>query len=120
MSFNRQRNVFYLIFSIFVLQFFKKNSVMNRKLIVIISVVTIVVFFVYLFFLSENNVYKHRELNKKIKQLDENIVKTKNQTNNTFTFEELEYDTAGKLEKYAREQLNLQRANEDVYVVVYE
>jgi len=93
---------------------------MNRKLITIVSGVTAIAFFLYLLFLSEHNIHKHRELNLKIKQLDENIVKTKNQTNNTYTFEELENDTAGKLEKYAREQLNLQRTNEDVYVVVYE
>jgi cell division protein FtsB len=52
--------------------------------------------------------------------LDENIAKTKNQINNTYTFEQLEHDTAGKLEKYAREQLNLQKPDEDVFVVVYE
>jgi len=93
---------------------------MNRKFVSIISVITGVVFFVYLFFFSENNLYKHKELNIKIKQLDENIANTKNQINNTYTFEQLENDTAGKLEQYSREQLNLQRPNEDVYVVVYE
>ncbi|MCL2246490.1 MAG: septum formation initiator family protein [Lentimicrobiaceae bacterium] len=93
---------------------------MNRKHVVIISAVTAVVFFVYLFFFSENNIYKHRELNLKIEQLDANIAKTKNQINNTYTFEQLENDTAGKLEQYAREQLNLQREGEDVYLVVYE
>ena len=86
----------------------------------IISIVTVVVFFIYLLFFSENNVYKHRELNLKIKHLDENIAKTKNQINNSYTFEQLENDTAGKLEKYAREQLNLQKEDEDVFVVHYE
>jgi len=93
---------------------------MNRKIIFIISTITVVVFFMYLLFFSENNLYKHKELNLKIKQLDENIVNAKNQINNTYTFEQLENDTAGVLEKYAREQLNLQRPNEDVFVVVYE
>jgi len=92
---------------------------MKQKLVLIISLVTAVIFFVYLLFFSENNIYKHRELNLKIKQLDENIANTKNQINNIYTFEQLENDTAGKLEKYVREQLNLQRPNEDVYVVVY-
>jgi len=86
----------------------------------IISIVSGLAFFVYLLFFSENNIYKHRELNLKIKQLDENIANTKNQINNTYPFEQLEHDTAGILEKYAREQLHLQRSNEDVYVVVYE
>jgi cell division protein FtsB len=93
---------------------------MNRKFLLIISVITTVVFFVYLLFFSENNIKKHVELNTKIKHLDENIAKTKNQINNTYTFEQLENDTAGKLEKYAREQLNLQKAGEDVFIVVYE
>ncbi|MCL1850366.1 MAG: septum formation initiator family protein [Bacteroidetes bacterium] len=93
---------------------------MNRKILLIISVATVIAFLVYLLFFSENNIYKHRELNLKIKQLDENIAKTKNQINNTYTFEQLENDTAGALEKYAREQLNLQRPNEDVFVILYE
>jgi cell division protein FtsB len=93
---------------------------MNRKLLMIISGVTVVVFFVYLLFFSENNVFKHRELNLKIKHLDENIASTKNQINNTYTFEQLENDTAGMLEKYSREQLNLQHSDEDVYMVKYE
>ena len=92
---------------------------MNRKLLMIISGVTVVVFFVYLLFFSENNIFKHRELRSKIKDLDESIANTKNQINNTYTFEELENDTAGMLEKYSREQLNLQRPDEDVYVVMY-
>jgi cell division protein FtsB len=86
----------------------------------IISIVTVGTFFIYLFFFSDNNVYKHRELNLKIKHLDENIANAKNQINNTYTFEQLENDTAGKLEKYAREQLNLQKEDEDVFVVHYE
>jgi len=93
---------------------------MNRTFFLIISAITLAVFFIYLLFFSENNIKKHRELNKKIIQLDENILNAKNQINNTFTFEQLENDTAGKLEKYAREQLNLQRSDEDVFVLQYE
>ena len=93
---------------------------MNRKFLLIFSGITVVIFFVYLLFFSENNIYKHQELNLKIKQLDENIANTKNQINNIYTFDQLENDTAGILEKFAREQLNLQLPNEDIYVVVYE
>jgi cell division protein FtsB len=107
-------------FSYFCFLISIKNIVMNQKIIIIISALTAVVFFVYVLFFSENNIYKHRELNKKIEQLDENIANAKNQINNTYTFEQLENDTAGMLEKYAREQLNLQRSDEDVFVVVYE
>ena len=93
---------------------------MNRKPLIIVSACTILLFLIFFLFFSENNIYKHRALNKKIRLLDEQIANTKNQINNTFTFEQLENDTAGKLEQYAREQMNLQRSNEDVYVVVYE
>jgi cell division protein FtsB len=93
---------------------------MNLRFLLIISGITLVIFFVFLLFFSENNIYKHRELNLKIKQLDENISNAKNQINNTYSFEQLENDTAGILEKYAREQLNLQHPNEEVFVVVYE
>ena len=90
---------------------------MSRKFIFLLSIATVAVFLIYLLFFSENNIRKHKELNLKIEQLDENIANTKNQINNTYTFEQLENDTAGKLEKYASEQLNLQRPNEDVFVV---
>ncbi|MDR2971882.1 MAG: septum formation initiator family protein [Bacteroidales bacterium] len=93
---------------------------MNSKFVAIISIITVVFFFVYLLLFSANNIYMHRELNSKIKQLEENISNTKNQINNIYTFEQVKNDTEGKLEKYVREQMNLQRANEDVYVVVYE
>jgi len=92
----------------------------NPRFLLITSGITLVFFLLFLLFFSENNIYRHRELNLKIKQLDENITNAKNQINNAYTFEQLEDDTAGKLEKYTREQLNLQRKNEDVFVVVYE
>ena len=93
---------------------------MKHKFVSIVSIVTVIVFFVYLLFYSENNLAEHRKLNLKIKELEENIANTKNQINNTYTFKELENDTAGKLEQYSREQLNLQHPDEDVYLVVYE
>ena len=93
---------------------------MNNKFLIILSVSTVVVFFVYLLFFSESSIYEHQKLNAKIKQLEENITNTKNKINNTYTFEQLESDTAGKLEQYAREQLNLQKPDEEVFVVFYE
>jgi len=93
---------------------------MNRKPFMIVCGITVLIFSLYILFFSENNIHKHQELNLKIKHLDENIAKTKNQINNTFTFEQLENDTSGMLEKYVREQLNLQKPDEDVFVVVFE
>ena len=93
---------------------------MNRKFFMIISGITIIIFFTFLFFSSESGCKRHKELDLRIKQLDENIANVKNQINNTYTFEQLEEDTAGILEKFAREHLNLQRPNEDVFVLMYE
>ena len=93
---------------------------MKHKFVCIVSIVTVIVFFVYLLFYSESNLSEHKKLNLKIKELKESIASTKNQINNNYTFKELENDTAGKLEQYSREQLNLQRPGEDVYLVVYE
>ena len=92
----------------------------KNKILLLISGATVLIFLVYLLFFSEHNLSKHRELNLTIKHYDEIIANTKNQTNNAYTFEQLENDTAGKLEKYAREQLNLQKPNEDVFVVMHE
>jgi cell division protein FtsB len=74
---------------------------------------------VYIFVFSSNNYKRHRELNRKIKYLDQSIVKAKNQVNNTYTFEELRNDTT-LVEKYVREQLNWQKPNEDVFIFVFE
>lgn len=73
----------------------------------------------HLLFFSHNNLAKHLELNREIKTLEKNIAETKNRINNHYTYEELKSN--GKLlEQYAREQLNMQKENEDVFVIVYE
>jgi cell division protein FtsB len=92
----------------------------KNKYVLILSIITVVIYFIYLLFFSENGIRKHKELNVIEKHLDANILKTKNETYNAYTYDQLENDTAGKLEKYAREQLNLQKPNEDVFVVKYE
>lgn len=74
---------------------------------------------VYIFVFSSNNYKRHRDLNRKIKYLDQSIVKAKNQVNNTYTFEELRNDST-LVEKYVREQLNWQKPDEDVFIFVFE
>jgi len=93
---------------------------MSRKFISIISVITVLVFLLFFLFSKESGCKRHKELDLQIKQLDENIANAKNQINNTYTYEQLENDTSGILEKYAREQLNLQKPDEDVFVIMYE
>ncbi|MBP5711274.1 MAG: septum formation initiator family protein [Bacteroidales bacterium] len=80
---------------------------------------TALLFFLYIFFISDNNLKKHIQLNRKIKSLEESILQTKNRINNKYTYEELKNNDK-LLEKYAREQLNMQKEGEDVFVIVYE
>jgi len=81
--------------------------------------ITIVLFLVYIVFISDNNFSKHRELNQKIKNLETMIYKTKNQINNTYSFDEMKRNPA-LLEQYAREQMNMHKNDEDVFLLVYE
>ena len=90
----------------------------NKRFFVILYSVTFVLFAIYMLFLSKNNIWKHRGLNEQIKNLDKNIANVKNQISNDYTFEEMKNDS-NLIEQYAREQLNLQKNDEDVFIVVY-
>lgn len=92
---------------------------MKKKIKIVIFFTVLILGLVYIFILSGNSLKTHRELNKKMKYIDESIVKAKNQVNNTYTFDELKSDST-LLEKYVREQMNWQKSNEDVFVFVYE
>jgi cell division protein FtsB len=81
--------------------------------------VTAVLFLVYFLFLSNNTLKTHRELNRKIDNLENKITHTKNQVGNVHTFEQINSDSA-LLEQYAREQLNMHKENEDVFILVRE
>jgi len=47
------------------------------------------------------------------------IFKTKNQIKNTYSFDELKRNPV-LLEQYAREQMNMMKSDEDVFLLVYE
>ncbi len=81
--------------------------------------ITTVLFLVYFLFLSNNTLKTHRELNRKIDNLENKITHTKNQVGNVHTFDEINSDSA-LLEQYAREQLNMHKENEDVFILVRE
>jgi len=92
----------------------------NRfRLFAILYLATTVLFLAYFFFFSDHNLKTHRDLNHKIANLEEKIVNTKNQIGNIYTYEQLVADSA-LLEKYGREQLNMHKPNEDVFVILYE
>ena len=85
----------------------------------ILYVVTLLLFLAYVFFLSDHNLKTHRDLNRKITNLEEKISNTKNQVGNVYTYGQLMADSA-LLEKYGREQLNMHKPNEDVFVILHE
>ena len=90
----------------------------NRKVIWAVYAVTIVAFLFYIIF-SDHAYKKHQELNRKIANLEKKIVNTRHQVSNEYTYEELVSDSV-LLEKYAREQLNMHKADEDVFILIYE
>ncbi len=81
--------------------------------------VTIILFILYLVFFSDNNLRKRRELDKKIDNLEKSITDTKNKIDNNYSYDQLRTDS-GKLEQYGRENLNMQKKDEDVFIIVYE
>ena len=81
--------------------------------------ITAVLSLVYFLFLSNNTLKTHRELNRKIDNLENKITHTKNQVGNVHTFDEINSDSV-LLEQYAREQLNMHKENEDVFILVHE
>lgn len=89
------------------------------KFFTVLYIVTFAVFLVYFFFISDHNLKTHRDLNRKITNLEERITNTKNQVGNVYTYEQLIADSA-LLEKYGREQLNMHKPNEDVFVILHE
>lgn len=92
---------------------------MKRKIKIGLFFGFLILGLIYIFVFSSNNYKRHRELSRKIKYLDQSIVKAKNQVNNTYTFDELKNDST-LVEKYVREQLNWQKPNEDVFIFVFE
>ena len=92
----------------------------NRtRLYIIVYGTTLLLFLGYFFFISDHNLKTHRDLNQKISNLEDKITNTKNQVGNVYTYEQLLEDST-LLEKYGREQLNMHKPNEDVFVILYE
>lgn len=97
----------------------KKEIFQGKIFWLILFGVTIILFILYLVFFSDNNLRKRRELDKKIDNLEKSITDTKNKIDNNYSYDQLRTDS-GKLEQYGRENLNMQKKDEDVFIVVYE
>lgn len=97
----------------------EKSPKKRVRLYIIVYGVTFLLFLCYFFFISDHNIQTHRELNRKINNLEEKIIYTKNQVGNAYTFEQLCADSV-LLEKYAREHLNMHKPDEDVFILIHE
>ena len=97
----------------------KKNIFQGKIFWLILFGVTTILFILYMIFFSDNNLSKRRELDKKIDNLEKSITDTKNKIENNYSYEQLQSDSS-KLEQYGREKLNMQKKDEDVFIVVYE
>lgn len=93
-----------------------KMSKKNKK--IVLYTVTIVFALVYFFFLSDSNLGRHKQLDKKANQLENETYKLQNYINNSYSYDEINKNPK-LLEKYAREQLNMKKADEDVFIVEY-
>lgn len=97
----------------------KRDLFHSRTFWLILFGATTILFILYIVFFSDNNLRKRRELDKKIKNLEKSITDTKNKIENNYSYDQLRSDS-NKLEQYGRENLNMQKADEDVFIVVYE
>ena len=97
----------------------KKNIIRGKLFWHILFGVTAILFLLYMIFFSDNNLRKRRELDKKIDNLEKSITDTKNKIENNYSYDQLKNDSS-KLEQYGREKLNMQKKDEDVFIIVYE
>ena len=79
--------------------------------------IAIVACFLYLAFISKNDFARHRDLNQQISDWKQKINDTTHHINSQYDIEKMKSDPE-LLEKFAREELNLQKENEDVFIIV--
>lgn len=96
-----------------------KEFFQSKKFKLLLFGATTLLFLLYIIFISDSNLLKHKELDKKIDNLEKSITETKNKIENNYSYDQLKSDSS-KLEQYGREKLNMQKADEDVFIVVYE
>jgi Septum formation initiator len=85
----------------------------------LLYIVTTLAFLVYVGFISDSNIEKHLDLNRQIDNLNLKIAQTRNDIAVENEYKDLISDAA-LLEKYGREQLDMHKPNEDVFIFVYE
>ncbi len=89
---------------------------LNKKWLIVYGI-TLLAFLVYICFLADYSLLRQHELKKKIQIMDNKINQINNTVSNTSSYEEISQDPK-LLEKYAREQMNMQKEDEDVFIMI--
>ncbi len=94
----------------------------NKPIVKIITnryVLIISVFLVWMLFFDENSFLNHYEFNKEIKKLQNEKEYYNSQINKDKELIE-KLNDKDKLEKFAREEYNMKKENEDIYLIEYD
>lgn len=70
----------------------------------------------YAFLLSDSNYVKHRQLSEKIEEVKKENKKVSKYLEDAHSPEEIQQNPA-LMEKYIREQLNMKKSSEDVFII---
>jgi len=72
--------------------------------------------FIYIFGLSDSGFRRHKKLSNNIKQLENAIQEQKKHLDETTVYGKIHEDPE-EMEKYRREELNLKKEQEDVFII---
>jgi cell division protein DivIC len=79
-------------------------------------VLILLIFAVWMLFFDTNSWLVHRELDKELKDLENNMEYFKNEISNDKVFLK-QLDDSTEMEKFAREHYYLKKENEDIYII---
>ena len=86
----------------------------KQRLIMYASVVLI--FVAYIFVFSDSNYHIHQKLNTKIAEQEAELKKEEKNVESQSTYKDIRKDSL-VLERYRREQLNMKKENEDLFLI---
>ena len=77
---------------------------------------TVLLAVIYIFGFSDSNYRIHKKLDTKIAESEEEVKKQEKNVEAQSTYENIQQDSQ-VLERYRREQLNMKKPNEDLYIL---
>ena len=84
-----------------------------------IFVLILIIFCIWMLFFDSNSWFIHNELNKEINKLEEEKEYYESEIRKD-TIEIKELSTDKGLEKYGRQEYNMKKDNEDIYIIEYQ